>query len=126
MRETGSLRNNCCDEVRLIGLSIRSGDVIAQLLPKGGTSHRVLIAFPAGSLPATPPPPPMSSNFIQHQKDTPSSWLHLHPPPPPLKEIRASWHLMKFLTFTLSPSLDGFNHVFFSLWMRGEGLVDNQ
>lgn len=54
----------------------RPRDAIGRSLPKGGTSRRALMAFAAGSRPG-----PLSSSFIQHQKDIPSSWTRSRRPP---------------------------------------------
>lgn len=58
--------------------------------------------------------PRLSSSFIQHQKDTPSTWLRSRLPFPtlPLKEIRDPWLLIKLLAIPLPPFLDGFPSTF--------------
>lgn len=96
--------------------STRWGDAIARSLPKGGTSRWVLIAFTAGS----PPGPPLSSSFIQHQKDTPSSWPRSRFPP---RRKSDSWLLLKLLAITLPPLLDDFPSMFFKFCMRSVSIT---
>lgn len=69
---------------------------------------------------------PLSSSFIQHQKDTPSTWPRSRPPsqpPHPPKEIRDSLLLIKLLAITLPPLLDGFPSMFFKFCVRSDGLT---
>lgn len=96
-----------CHEVRLFWphRSVRSRGAIVRSLPKGGSSHGVLMAFTAGSPPA--PSLSLSSSFIQHQKDTPSTWPRsrfLTSPSTPRKKSEPLWLLTKLLAATF-PSI---------------------